>query len=239
MYAHWLPCERAAQVTAAPQVRLVLIGPPGSGKGTQATRICARYAIPWISTGDILRAAVKAGTPLGIQVQTLLSAGALVSDELMIDLVRERLSRPDTTDGFCLDGFPRTLVQAAALDQAMGGQPPLALVLDVPEEELERRLTARRICTKCKTLSTSRSLYGSEEELCSKCGATLITRDDDNVVTIRHRLENYRTQTAPLIAHYDGLGVLSMVDGTRAPDDVTVTIFKMIEKRRQQVTLRT
>ncbi len=225
-------------MTANSKIRLVLIGPPGSGKGTQATRICTRYAIPWISTGDILRAAVKAGTPLGIQVQTLLSAGALVSDELMIDLVRERLSRADTNAGFCLDGFPRTLVQAAALDQAMEGQPPLAVVLNVPEEELERRLTARRICTKCKALSTSRSLYGSEEEQCSKCGATLITRDDDSVVTIRHRLENYRTQTAPLVTHYDGLGVLSMVDGTRAPDDVTATIFKVIETRGQKAGRR-
>jgi adenylate kinase len=162
----------------------------------------------------------------------------LVGDDLMIDLVRERLSRPDTASGFCLDGFPRTLVQAAALDSAMKGRPPQAIVLDVPEQELERRLTARRICTKCKTLSTSRSLYGSEEELCSKCGATLITRDDDNVVTIRHRLENYRTQTAPLIAHYDRLGVLSMVDGTRPPDDVTAAIFKTIRTHRQNAALQ-
>lgn len=213
------------------KVTLILIGPPGSGKGTQATRICERFGIPWISTGDILRAAVKAGTPLGVQVQTLLSAGALVGDDMMIDLVRERLGRPDTAAGFVLDGFPRTLVQAAALDDIMAGAPPYALVLEVPEGELERRLTARRICTRCKTLSTSRSLYGSEAELCSKCGSILITRDDDNVLTIRHRLENYRTQTAPLVAHYQARGTLSIVDGMRAPDDVTAAIFKLIDAR--------
>lgn len=213
------------------KVSIVLIGPPGSGKGTQATRVCDRYGIPWISTGDILRAAVKAGTPLGVQVQTLLSAGALVEDDLMISLVGERLGRADTSAGFVLDGFPRTLVQAAALDEMAGNLPLFALVLEVPEAELERRLTSRRICTKCKTLSTSRSLYGSEAELCSKCGSILITRDDDNVLTIRHRLENYRTQTAPLVEHYQARGMLSVIDGMRSPDEVTESIFKLIDAR--------
>ena len=211
--------------------RLVLIGPPGSGKGTQATRICDRYGIPWISTGDILRAAVKAHTPLGVQVQTLLSEGALVSDDLMIDLVRERLAQGDTAGGFVLDGFPRTLVQADALHLMLDSQSILALVLEVPEGELERRLTSRRICTKCKTLSTSRSLYGSEEELCSKCGAVLITRDDDNVVTIRARLANYRNQTAPLIDYYEQRACLARIDGMRPPDDVTKVIVSVIERR--------
>lgn len=220
------------------KVSLVLIGPPGSGKGTQATRICDRYGIPWISTGDILRAAVKAGTPLGAQVQTLLSAGALVDDDLMINLVRERLGRSDTAGGFVLDGFPRTLVQATVLDEMAAGVPLFALVLEVPETELERRLTARRICTKCKTLSTSRSLYGSEAELCSKCGSILITRDDDNVLTIRHRLENYRTQTAPLVEHYQARSMLSVVDGTRSPDEVTESIFKLVDTRGRKRTAK-
>jgi adenylate kinase len=221
------------------KVSIVLIGPPGSGKGTQATRICDRYGIPWISTGDILRAAVKAGTPLGVQVQTLLSAGALVDDTLMIDLVRERLGQADTAAGFVLDGFPRTLVQAGVLDQELsGGLPLFVLVLEVPEAELERRLTARRICTKCKTLSISRSLYGSEAELCSKCGSILITRDDDNVLTIRHRLENYRTQTAPLVEHYQARGMLSIVDGMRPPDEVTESIFKLIDTRGRKRTTK-
>lgn len=209
--------------------RLVLIGPPGSGKGTQATRICDRFGIPWISTGDILRAAVKAHTPLGVQVQTLLSEGALVGDDLMVELVRDRLAQGDTAGGFVLDGFPRTLVQAAALDDLVAGEPLLALVLDVPEEELQRRLTSRRICTRCKTLSTSRSVYGSEEELCSKCGAVLITRDDDNVVTIRARLQNYQRLTAPLIEYYRERDCLATIDGMRPPDDVTKAMVRVIE----------
>ena len=209
--------------------RLVLIGPPGSGTGTQATRICDRFGIPWISTGDILRAAVKAHTPLGVQVQTLLSEGALVGDDLMVELVRDRLAQGDTAGGFVLDGFPRTLVQAAALDDLVAGEPLLALVLDVPEEELQRRLTSRRICTRCKTLSTSRSVYGSEEELCSKCGAVLITRDDDNVVTIRARLQNYQRLTAPLIEYYRERDCLATIDGMRPPDDVTKAMVRVIE----------
>ena len=164
-------------------------------------------------------------------MQTLLSDGALVGDEMMIDLVGERLARPDTATGFVLDGFPRTLAQATALEGMTGGAALFALVLEVPERELERRLTARRICTKCKSLTTSRSLYGSEAELCSKCGSVLITRDDDNIETIRHRLAHYRTSTAPLVSHYQARGMLSIVDGTRPPAEVTGTIFKLIEAR--------
>jgi adenylate kinase len=209
--------------------RLILIGPPGSGKGTQATRICERYRVPMISTGDILRAAVKAGTPLGQRVQSILSAGALVDDELMIDLVRDRLAQPDTGNGFVLDGFPRTIVQARALDGMLGERTVQAVVLEVPEGELERRLTSRRICSKCKTLYTSGSLYGSEEELCSKCGSILITRDDDNIETIRHRLLTYRNTAAPLIEHYRERGELAIIDGSRPPDEVTSAIFKQID----------
>jgi adenylate kinase len=209
--------------------RIILIGPPGSGKGTQATRICTRYAVPMISTGDILRAAVKAGSPLGRAVQQTLSSGALVGDAMMIDLVRDRLAQPDTDKGFILDGFPRTITQAEALDQILGGQPVQAVVLAVPEAELERRLTSRRICSKCKTLYTSGSLYGSEEELCSKCGATLITRDDDNIETIRRRLQTFRDTADPLIAHYRARGVLALIDGSQPADEVTEAILKQID----------
>jgi adenylate kinase len=213
------------------KIALVLIGPPGSGKGTQAARITARYGVPAISTGDILRASVKAMTPLGAKVQATLSAGALVSDDLMIDLVRHRLGQPDTKDGFILDGFPRTLVQADALAGMMPSVALVTLVLQVPGDELERRLTSRRICTKCKTLYTSSSLYGSEEELCSKCGSVLIARDDDNIATVRHRLETYAQMTAPLIEYYESRGVLARIDGTRRPDEVTAAIFGQIEMR--------
>jgi adenylate kinase len=213
------------------KVTLVLIGPPGSGKGTQAAKISQRYGVPVISTGDILRGAVKAGTPLGQEVQKILSSGGLVSDELMIGLVRDRLAESDTAAGFILDGFPRTIAQAEALGQMAACDRLAVLVLDVPDSEIERRLTSRRICSKCKTLYTSRSLYGSEEELCSKCGSILITRDDDNIETIRHRLQMYRTATAPLIDYYRDRGVLTMIDGARAADEVTDTIFKQIGGR--------
>lgn len=215
-------------MSARRKVTLVLIGPPGSGKGTQAAKINQRYGIPVISTGDILRAAVKAGTPMGVAVQTTLSSGGLVGDDMMIGLVRDRLAQPDTKAGFVLDGFPRTIVQADALSEMASCEHMSALVLDVPDRELERRLTSRRICSKCKTLYTSRSLYGSEEELCSKCGSVLITRDDDNIETIRHRLRTYRMATEPLIDYYRRRGELHVVDGTRQPDEVTAAIFKIL-----------
>jgi adenylate kinase len=211
------------------QVNLVLIGPPGSGKGTQATRICERYAVPLIATGDILRAAVKAGTPLGSQVQSILSSGGLVGDAMMIDLVRERLAGADTASGFVLDGFPRTIGQAEALDGMVEGRAVRVILLDVPEAELERRLTSRRICSKCKALSTSGSLYGSEAELCSKCGSVLITRDDDNIDVIRNRFQAYRNTADPLVAHYRAKSTLAAFDGSKPVDEVTESIFRHID----------
>jgi adenylate kinase len=215
------------------QVNLVLIGPPGSGKGTQAARIKARYGIPAISTGDILRAAVKAGTPLGRTVQATLTSGGLVNDGLMIDLVRDRLAQPDTQPGFILDGFPRTLGQATALEGLLGGRPLTAILLDVPESLLERRLSSRRICSTCKTLYTTASAYayGSEAELCSKCGSVLITRDDDNLETVRTRLKTYRETAAPLIRHYRDKGLLATIDGSQPQEDVTVALLKAIDAR--------
>jgi adenylate kinase len=216
-------------------VNLILIGPPGSGKGTQASRICERYGVPLIATGDILRGAVKAGTPLGYQVQSILSSGGLVGDAMMIDLVRERLASSDASAGFVLDGFPRTIVQAGALDGMVAGRLVRVILLDVPEAELERRLTARRICSKCKALTTSASIYGSEEELCSKCGSMLITRDDDNIDVIRNRFRQYRNTADPLVAHYRAKGVLAAFDGMKTPDEVTEAIFRTIDGKPQRV----
>ncbi len=212
-----------------PQLNIVLIGPPGSGKGTQAALMVERYGIPAISTGDILRAAVKAGTDLGKKVQATMDAGALVSDEMMIDLVRARLADPDTGRGFILDGFPRTIGQAEALRAMMAGQSLMAIVLEVPEAELVRRLSSRRICSTCKTLYTGGTSYGSEEELCSRCGSPLIARSDDNEETVKNRLRTYRNTSDPLIAFYRTEGVLNAIDGNRATAGVTAAIFKVID----------
>jgi len=212
------------------QHNIVLIGPPGSGKGTQAARVCERYAVPWISTGEILRAAVKARSPLGEQVHETLASGSLVDDALMIELVRGRLAEADAKTGFVLDGFPRTIHQAVALDELMTGHCLMASLLSVPEAELERRLGARRICSTCKALYSTGTRYGSEEELCSKCGGTLIRRDDDNIDVIRTRLQTYRKAADPLVAHYRALGKLTVVDGTLPSDTVTRAMLSAVEQ---------
>jgi adenylate kinase len=213
-------------------VNLVLIGPPGSGKGTQAARISTRFAVPAISTGDILRAAVKAKSPLGQKVEAIMAAGDLVGDELMIDLVRERLAEPDVASGFILDGFPRTVAQAEALDAMIDGRPLMALVLAVPEAEVARRLSSRRICAGCKTLYTGGTPYGSELELCSRCGGVLITRPDDNEVTIARRLLQYRQSSEPVIDYYEARGLVVTVDGSRGVDEVGADVLAVIDAFR-------
>ena len=198
----------------------MLLGPPGSGKGTQAARLCERYRLVAISTGEILRAAVIRGSPLGQRVKATLDSGGLVDDQTMGDLVRERLSQPDAATGVVLDGFPRTLAQARALDEMIDHRPRLAMVLMVPTEALERRLQSRRICLKCRTIYGGGTAYGSEEELCSRCGIPLIRRDDDNTETIRRRLSTYHATVEPLLEFYRSRSALVAVDGTQGPDAV-------------------
>jgi adenylate kinase len=211
---------------------LVLIGPPGSGKGTQAARIAERYRVPGISTGETLRAAGKEDTPLGRQAKAVMAAGGLVSDEIMIDLMRERLSHPDAAHGFVLDGFPRTVVQAEALDDMLGPRSVLAIVLVVPDAELTRRLSARRVCPRCKTLYAIGTHYGSEEEHCSRCRIALIRRDDDNPETIQRRLVTYHTAVGPLVEHYRHRSALATVNGSQPPEDVWSAITHHIERVR-------
>ena len=205
------------------QFNLVLLGPPGAGKGTQAGRIVAEYGIPHISTGDILRGAVKNGTAMGLEAKKYMDAGDLVPDSVVIGIVKDRLQEPDTVKGFLMDGFPRTIPQAEALDKALDDLDRAiskVVVILVEEEDLVARLSGRRICRACQT--PFHVLFGKPKvaDVCDKCGGELYQRDDDNETTVRNRLENYRNQTEPLIDYYDQAGVVARIDGSKAPDRV-------------------
>ena len=193
-------------------MNIVLLGAPGAGKGTQAAKLVAEFGTPHISTGDMLRAAVKAGTPLGKKAQTYMNAGELVPDEVIIGLVTERLSEPDTQKGFILDGFPRTSAQAVALDAELSRlKRPLdaALLVDVKFDVIIKRLTSRRMCKECGFIGTDAL------SACPKCGGEMYQRSDDNEQTVRNRLEVYERSTAPLIDYYRGSDLLVSVDGDR------------------------
>ena len=198
-------------------LNVVMLGPPGAGKGTQAERLARRRQVPKISTGDILREAVTAGTELGRIAKVTMDAGNLVGDDVMIGIVRQRLERPDAACGFVLDGFPRTVVQATALDGMVDGRGPL-VVLDivVPEDVLVRRLATRRICGQCGVNAVV-EWTGD----CQKCGGELIARIDDGVEIVRERLKVYRRQTEPLVDYYSARSTFRSIDGNQPPDVVT------------------
>ncbi len=205
------------------QMNLILLGPPGAGKGTQASRIVAEYGIPHISTGDILRNAVKNQTQMGLEAKKYMDAGDLVPDSVVIGIVKDRLQEPDTGKGFLMDGFPRTIPQAEALDEALdaldrGVTRVIAILVD--EEELVRRLTGRRICRACQTPFHVMFNPPQKEGVCDKCGGELYQRDDDSEATVRNRLEVYRKQTEPLIEYYDRAGLVARIDGAQTPDAV-------------------
>lgn len=215
-------------------LNLVLIGPPGSGKGTQSVRIAEKYGIPHISTGDILRAAVRDGTPLGQQVEATLASGGLVGDALMTDLVRARLSAPDLRQGFVLDGFPRTVAQAQALDTIV--TPPLVVVLiDAADEEIVRRMGLRRICASCgltQAVSADPESNGDEpHDPCPYCGGLLVRRQDDEPETVRRRLATYAQYAEPVIAYYRDRPTFGAVDGLRPASEVTALLAALIERR--------
>ncbi len=215
-------------------VNIILIGPPGSGKGTQAVRIAGRYRIPHISTGDMLRAAAKAGTPLGLQVAATLASGGLVPDELMTDLVRVRLAEPDVSRGFLLDGFPRTVGQAESLDAILGGAPVLTVLISVPDEAIVQRLGTRRVCDSC-TITQSVSDTGAGNgngESCPYCGGRLIRRADDEPDVVRRRLAVYASTADPLVAYYRARPGFAVVDGLQPPDAVTAALVRLIDSRR-------
>lgn len=211
-------------------VNVVLIGPPGCGKGTQAVRIAERYAVPHISTGEILRSAVRAGTGLGRQVADTLTKGSLVSDELMADLVRARLAQPDTTRGFVLDGFPRTLGQARALDDLLGPVVMLVMLIDVADAEIVRRMGTRRVCDACRLTQSVADAFHPDSEPCPYCGGNLVRRPDDEPETVRHRLATYATYATPVIEHYRTRHSFAVVDGLQHSDQVAVALGAHIDK---------
>ena len=209
-------------------MKLIFIGPPGSGKGTQAKRLAARFDIPHISTGDMLREAVAAGTPVGQQAASIMAAGQLVPDDLMIQMIDERLARPDAEKGFILDGFPRTLVQAEKLDSLVGnGKGDLrVLQLLVPDDAIVRRITLRRTCAQCGAIYHLENQPPANDGICDRCGAEVIARPDDTEEAVRKRLESFHRQTMPVATFYKSKNVLRTVDGIGPVDEV----FERIEQ---------
>ena len=202
-------------------MNIVLLGGPGAGKGTQAAKLVEEYGLCHISTGDMLRAAVKNQTELGMEAKGYMDAGDLVPDQLIVDLMRERMQEPDTEKGVLLDGFPRTTAQAVALDSMLAElERPLncALLVDVAPEVIVKRLTSRRMCRECGYIGSV------ADEKCPKCGGEMYQRDDDNETTVRNRLEVFAQQTAPLIEYYRGGNLLVTVDGDRHPDEVFASV---------------
>ena len=216
-----------AQHGACPgALNVVLLGPPGAGKGTQAERLSRTRKLPKISTGDILRESAQAGTEVGLAAKVTMEAGNLVGDDIMISIVRNRLEQEDAHCGFVLDGFPRTVVQAIALDRLIEGRGPL-VVLDivVPEDILVRRLATRRICSKCG--SNAAPEWTAK---CGKCGGKLVTRVDDGIEIVRERLKIYLRQTRPLVEYYAGRASFTSIDGNQPPDVVTAAIDAALDR---------
>ncbi|MFO7694826.1 MAG: adenylate kinase [Vicinamibacterales bacterium] len=206
-------------------LNVVLIGPPGAGKGTQAERLAARLNVPRISTGDLLREAVTLGTSLGGLVRAVMARGELVGDGLMVDLVRERLERPDAAAGFVLDGFPRTVPQAEALERLVEGRGPLTVVeILVPEAELVRRLGARLVCGACGVNAPP----GTDAGRCGRCGGALVQRADDGAEVVRERLRVFAGAARPLIEFYRSRGLHREVDGAPAPDEVFTALERAV-----------
>lgn len=200
---------------------MVMLGPPGAGKGTQAERFAREYGLPKISTGDILREAVQSGSDLGRQVKALMDRGELVNDALIIGIVRERLGRADAVPGFVLDGFPRTVPQAEALDGIMAGRDPLIIVeMQVPDEELVRRVKGRRVCKDCGTNVSAFGDGPALAQLCERCGGELVTRSDDSEAVVRERLKVYWRDTRPMIEYYGPRPTFRSIDGAQRPEAV-------------------
>jgi adenylate kinase len=221
-----------------PELNLILLGPPGSGKGTQGERLQEDFRLPYYATGDILRAAVKEGTEIGKEAKEFMDRGDLVPDEVIIGVIAERLQQEEAADGFILDGFPRTVPQAEALDQKMKElrrEMTAAVLIDVSEDEVVRRLGGRRTCEE-----NPGHIYHvefdppKEEGVCDIDGARLLVRDDDKPEVIKNRLAQYREKTEPLVGYYEDRGILNHVDGSQSPDEVEELIHGILATLRRE-----
>ena len=212
-------------------MKIIMLGAPGAGKGTQAKQIADKYQIPHISTGDIFRANIKEGTELGTKAKSYMDQGLLVPDELVVELVADRIVKDDCKNCFVLDGFPRTIPQAEALDEAlakMNQKMDYAIDVDVPDENIVSRMGGRRACLSCGATYHIVNIPTKVEGICDKCGNAVVLRDDDQPETVQKRLSVYHEQTQPLIDYYNSRGILKSVDGTRPMDDVFADIIAIL-----------
>ena len=214
-------------------MRLVMFGPPGAGKGTQAKILADSLGIPQISTGDILREEIRGGTPLGLKTKAIMERGDLVPDDIIIEIVRLRLRKSDCESGFLFDGFPRTITQAEKLRELLndeGKSLNLVIALAVPDDQIIDRISARRICSSCGMMYNTTSLPSRKGDLCEKCDSPLFVRDDDQPQTVRKRLLRYREQTAPLLDFYASQGIVTIVQGVGPIHDIAERIRVVIEQ---------